>query len=63
MSERQLFRRLLRLLPFDFRADYGRDMEQVFREQHREAGGRLGARQRCGFAPSPISRPSALAST
>ena len=40
MSERQLFRRLLRLLPFDFRADYGRDMEQVFREQHREAGGR-----------------------
>jgi putative ABC transport system permease protein len=40
MSERKLFRRLLHLLPFDFRADYGRDMEQVFREQHRSAGGR-----------------------
>ena len=40
MSDRQLFRRLLRLLPFDFRADYGRDMEQVFHEQHRDAGGR-----------------------
>ena len=41
MSQTRLFRRLLRLLPFDFRADYGREMEQVFREQQREAGGRL----------------------
>ena len=39
MSGPTLFRRLLRLLPFDFRADYGREMEQVFREQHREAAG------------------------
>jgi putative ABC transport system permease protein len=31
------FRWLVRLLPFDFRADYGRDMEAAFREQHREA--------------------------
>ncbi|MET0554263.1 MAG: ABC transporter permease [Vicinamibacteria bacterium] len=31
------FRWLVRLLPFDFRADYGRDMESAFREQHREA--------------------------
>jgi putative ABC transport system permease protein len=41
MSTHHRFRRLLRLLPFDFRADYGREMEQVFREQHRDAGGRL----------------------
>ena len=41
MSAPQWFRRLLRLLPFDFRADYGREMEQVFRDQHRAAGGRL----------------------
>ena len=31
------FRFLLNLFPFDFRHDYGRDMEQVFREQRREA--------------------------
>jgi putative ABC transport system permease protein len=34
------FRRLLRILPLDFRSDYGRDMEQVFREQRREAASR-----------------------
>jgi putative ABC transport system permease protein len=32
----RLFRVLLRLLPFDFRSDYGHEMEQVFREQRRE---------------------------
>src|SRR5262249_12803905 len=32
-----IFRRLLRLLPSDFRADYGREMEQVFRDQRRQA--------------------------
>jgi putative ABC transport system permease protein len=31
------FRRLLRLLPSDFQADYARDMEATFRAQHREA--------------------------
>ncbi len=31
------FRWLLRLLPFDLRFDHGREIEQVFREQHREA--------------------------
>ena len=36
MSKRW-YRRLLRILPLDFRADYGRDMEQVFRDQHQEA--------------------------
>ena len=34
------YRRLLRILPFDFRADYGREMEQVFRDQHDEAAAR-----------------------
>lgn len=39
------FRRLLRLLPADFQADYARDMERTFRAQQREARerGRLGA--------------------
>jgi predicted permease len=46
MTDRQpprtgrLFRALLRVFPFDFRNDFGRDMEQTFREQrsaaHRE---------------------------
>jgi putative ABC transport system permease protein len=31
------FRRLLRLLPADFQADYARDMERTFAAQHREA--------------------------
>ncbi len=31
------FRRLLRLLPADFQADYARDMERTFRAQQREA--------------------------
>ncbi len=34
-SER-IFRALLRLFPFDFRWKHGREMEQVFREQHKE---------------------------
>ena len=34
---RRWYRRLLRILPLDFRADYGRDMEQVFRDQHEDA--------------------------
>jgi len=39
----KLFRALLRLLPFDFRADYGGEMEGVFRDQHRELESRGGA--------------------
>ena len=39
MNGRRLFRWLLRLLPFDFRADYGRELERSFHEQRREAGG------------------------
>jgi putative ABC transport system permease protein len=40
MSGDRWYRRLLRLLPFDMRSDYGRDMEQVFREERRDAGRR-----------------------
>jgi hypothetical protein len=39
------YRALLRLLPFDFRSDYGPEMESVFREQRKEAerrGGPMG---------------------
>src|SRR5271155_2509068 len=42
----KLFRALVRVLPFDFRTNYGGEMEGVFREQQREAeerGGVLGA--------------------
>lgn len=41
----RLFRALVRLLPFDFRFDYGGEMEQVFREQRLDAArerGRVG---------------------
>ena len=41
----RIFRFLLKLFPFDFRHDYGRDMEQVFREQRRDAA------QESGLAP------------
>ena len=34
----RLFRLLLRLFPADFRKDFGREMEFVFREQQRDAG-------------------------
>jgi putative ABC transport system permease protein len=39
-GDHRWFRWLLRILPLDFRSDYGRDMEQVFRDQHREAAAR-----------------------
>jgi predicted permease len=35
----RLFRSLLRLFPFEFRSDYGRDMEHTFADQRREAEG------------------------
>ncbi len=34
---KRIFRTLLRLMPADFRSDYGRDMEHVFEDQAREA--------------------------
>ena len=40
----RFYRALLRLLPFDFRSDFGPEMETVFNEQHKEAGRREGAR-------------------
>ena len=39
----RFYRALLRLLPFDFRGDFGPEMETVFHEQHKEAGRRGGA--------------------
>ena len=33
----RFYRALLRLLPFDFRSEHGRDMEQVFHAGRREA--------------------------
>jgi putative ABC transport system permease protein len=38
----RFYRALLRLLPFDFRSDFGPEMESVFQEQHQEAGRRNG---------------------
>jgi len=46
VSSRRWFRALLRLLPFDFRADYGEELERVFREDWHDrarARGRIGA--------------------
>ena len=40
MSGDRWFRKLLNLLPFDMRSDYGTEMAQVFREQRREAADR-----------------------
>jgi hypothetical protein len=34
----RVFRFFLRFFPAEFRGDYGREMEQVFREQRRESG-------------------------
>src|SRR5262245_9925915 len=38
----RLFRTLTRLLPAEFRGDYGREMEAHFRDARRESGGGLG---------------------
>jgi predicted permease len=47
----RVFRALLRLLPFDFRIEHGREMEQIFRTQHAEARqeGNVGAIARLWF--------------
>ncbi|HJR58044.1 MAG TPA: ABC transporter permease [Vicinamibacterales bacterium] len=42
MTGRRLFRALLRLLPFDFRADYGRELQRTFEDQQRDAPGTAG---------------------
>jgi len=38
----RLYRGLLRVLPFDFRSEFGDDMEQAFREQRLDTGERAG---------------------
>ena len=38
----RLFRFLMRVLPAEFRADYGREMESHFRSERREAGNAMG---------------------
>ncbi len=38
----RLFRALLGLFPFEFRADFGSEMEAVFEDQARELGARRG---------------------
>jgi len=38
----RIYRAFLRLLPFDFRSDFGPEMESVFQEQHKEAQRRNG---------------------
>jgi predicted permease len=40
----RVFRAVVRLFPFDFRADHGRDLEQTLRAQHRDAQREGGAR-------------------
>jgi putative ABC transport system permease protein len=40
----RVFRALLRLLPAEFRADYGREMEATFRAEAAQAGGARGVR-------------------
>ena len=39
MTGGRIFRALLRLLPFDFRADYGQELQRSFAEQQRDADG------------------------
>ncbi len=43
MSSTRWYRALLRLLPVDFRSDYGDEMERTFRDERRDAPGRLAA--------------------
>ena len=52
MIGRKLFRGLLRALPFDFRADYGRELEQAFDAERRDAPG---AAARAGVWVSNVS--------
>jgi hypothetical protein len=49
----RIFRSLLRLLPFDFRVEHGREMEQVFRAQQQGANLRGVRRYRSVF-PGPL---------
>ena len=44
----RFYRGLLRVLPFDFRSDFGDDMEEAFREQPAATGRRQGSLGRPG---------------
>src|SRR6187551_1081399 len=43
MSDARWYRALLRLLPADFRSDYGDEMERTFHDERRDAPGRVAA--------------------
>ena len=62
----RFYRGLLRMLPFDFRSEFGDEMEETFREQ-RAATGRGRARRAacsgCGGPPSATSSAWRRAST
>ena len=49
MTQLRWLRRLLRLLPSDFQADYARDMERTFAAQHRDAVSKRGGVARLWF--------------
>ena len=51
----RFFRGLLRILPFDFRSEFGDEMEETFRE-HRAATGAARAPRACGGCGGPPSR-------
>ena len=46
---RRMYRALLRLLPFEFRAEFGRDMEQAFSEEHEDVRARRNRVETLGF--------------
>jgi putative ABC transport system permease protein len=46
---RRMYRALLRLLPFEFRAEFGRDMEQAFSEEQEDVRARRSRAETLGF--------------
>ena len=50
----RVFAGLLRLLPFDFRSEFGNEMEEVFREQRAETVPRKSHRDDQGRKIQPI---------
>ena len=55
----RIFRRLLRLFPAEFRADFGDDMAETFRD-HREAMVNRGSRSAFALGLGPIQVKSGL---
>jgi putative ABC transport system permease protein len=52
----RFFQFVLRLLPFDFRSEFGPEMQEVFREQREEAGGKIGVLRLWGETLAGIVR-------